>query len=95
MVICVLKNNPVYLTVDLDVLDPSAFPGTGTPEAGGVAFNELLAAISEVSQLNIIGMDVVELCPPCDSNGISVALVCKLIREMILLFGGKITWEKL
>ena len=84
-----LNGKPVYLTVDLDVLDPSELPGTGTPEAGGVTFCELLAAVNAVSRLNIVGADAVELCPPCDPSGISTALTCKIIREMLLLFGGK------
>jgi agmatinase len=72
------------LTLDLDVLDPSVFPGTGTPEAGGVSFNELLAAVNMVSSLNIVGFDMVELSPPYDPSGISVAAACKLLREILL-----------
>ena len=58
-----LKEKPVYFTLDLDVLDPSVFPGTGTPEAGGVSFQELLEAMIQVSHLNIVGFDVNELSP--------------------------------
>lgn len=75
---------PVYLTIDLDVLDPSVFPGTGTPEAGGVTFNQLLAAIIEVSALNIVAMDVNELSPVYDQSGASTALACKILRELLL-----------
>ena len=49
-----LKDKPVYFTLDLDVLDPSIFPGTGTPEAGGVSFNELLNAVKTVISLSLI-----------------------------------------
>ena len=80
-----LKDKPVYLTIDLDVLDPSFFAGTGTPEAGGVSFLELMnAAIDVCSSLNIVACDTVELCPPYDNSGVSTAVACKIIREMIL-----------
>lgn len=79
-----LKGVPVYFTIDLDVLDPSEFPGTGTPEAGGVTYNELLEAVKMVTELNIVGIDVVELSPTYDRSGISTALACKLLREILL-----------
>lgn len=79
-----LIDKPVYLTIDLDVLDPSEFPATGTPEAGGVSFKELLAAIYSLSKFNIIGVDMVELSPPYDTSGISTTLACKLLRELLL-----------
>lgn len=79
-----LKDKPVYLTIDLDVIDPSEFPGTGTPEAGGVSFRELLSALHKLSKLNIVALDMVELSPPYDPSGISTALACKLLREMLL-----------
>lgn len=77
---------PVYFTIDLDVLDPSCFPGTGTPEAGGIDFHELLNAIRVVSQLNVIGCDINELSPIYDPSGSSTALACKVLRELILSF---------
>ncbi|MBR6623047.1 MAG: agmatinase [Ruminococcus sp.] len=80
-----LKGKNVYLTVDLDVLDPSVFPGTGTPEAGGVSFDELRKALTLVcSKLNIVGCDVNELSPVYDQSGVSTAVACKIIREMLL-----------
>ena len=79
-----LKDTPVYFTIDLDCLDPSAFPGTGTPEAGGVTFMELLDAIKLVSKCNIVGADVNELSPMLDTSGASTALACKVVRELIL-----------
>ncbi|SDM99428.1 agmatinase [Acetanaerobacterium elongatum] len=79
-----LKGKPVYLTIDLDVLDPSVFPGTGTPEAGGVSFTQLLSAILAVAPLNIVGMDVNELCPVYDQSGVSTAVACKVLRELLL-----------
>ena len=77
---------PVYFTLDLDVLDPSEFPGTGTPEAGGVRFDELLDAVEVLSELNIVGFDMNELAPVYDPSGRSTALACKLLREMLLRF---------
>lgn len=80
-----LKDKPVYFTIDLDVLDPSVFPGTGTPEAGGVTFLQLLSAIRTVCDgQNIVGCDVNELCPPYDQSGVSTATACKVIRELLL-----------
>lgn len=79
-----IGNTPVYFSIDLDVLDPSEFPGTGTPEAGGVRFPQLLEAIRKVSSLNIIGADMNELSPPWDPSGASTALACKLLRELML-----------
>lgn len=75
---------PVYVTVDLDVLDPSAFPGTGTPEAGGVTFDALRTALMSVLSLDVIGFDMVELAPALDPTGRSTALACKLLRECLL-----------
>ena len=78
------KQVPVYFTIDLDCLDPSVFPGTGTPEAGGVSFLELLDAIRKVSELNIVGADVNELAPMLDPSGVSTATACKVVRELLL-----------
>ncbi|GFI41158.1 agmatinase [Thomasclavelia cocleata] len=78
------QNYPVYFTIDLDVLDPSVFPGTGTPEAGGVTFIELLEAIIAVSKLNVVAMDINELSPVYDQSGASTALACKVLRELLL-----------
>lgn len=78
------QNYPVYFTIDLDVLDPSVFPGTGTPEAGGVTFMELLEAIIAVSKLNVVAMDINELSPVYDQSGASTALACKVLRELLL-----------
>ena len=77
-------NLPVYFTIDMDCLDPSVFCGTGTPEAGGVNFKELLAAILEVSKTNIVGADLNELAPMLDISGASTAVACKTLRELIL-----------
>ena len=76
---------PIYMTVDLDVLDPSEFPGTGTPEAGGVSFEELRGALLKVAETgNVVACDVNELSPTYDQSGASTALACKIIREILL-----------
>ena len=78
------NNTPVYFTIDLDCLDPSVFCGTGTPEAGGVSFMDLLNAILKVSKTNIVGADINELAPMLDNSGASTAVACKVLRELIL-----------
>lgn len=80
-----IGNKPVYLTIDLDVLDPSIFAGTGTPEPGGVNFKELMSGLVKLDGLNIVGADVVELSPHYDQSGVSTAVACKVIREVALL----------
>lgn len=75
---------PVYFTIDLDCLDPSAFPGTGTPEAGGVSFKELLDAILLVGDCHVVAADVNELAPMLDASGASTAVACKVVRELII-----------
>ncbi|WP_460292882.1 agmatinase [Clostridium sardiniense] len=80
-----VKEHPVYVTIDLDVLDPSVFPGTGTPEPGGIEFNTLLNSILKLKGLNIVGFDINELSPQYDQTGVSTAVACKVLREMLLI----------
>lgn len=81
-----IKDSPVYITIDLDVLDPSVMPGTGTPEPGGISYKELLKATKLFEKLNhIVGADIVELAPKIDPTDISTAAAAKLLREMTLL----------
>lgn len=81
----IVKDKPVYITIDLDVLDPSVFPGTGTPEPGGISFHELLEAILKFVKLNnIVGADVVELAPHYDQTGASTIVACKVLRELLM-----------
>jgi len=75
---------PVYLTIDVDVLDPSVFPATGTPEAGGMSFAELLEHIKKIGGLNVVGADLTEFSPPYDNNGMCAATAGKLLRELLL-----------
>ncbi len=87
------SNTPVYLTVDLDCLDPASFPGTGTPEAGGVDFKELLAALLLAGKCNIVGADLNELAPMLDASGRSTAIACKVLRELLLILANKSNQE--
>ncbi|KXG76832.1 agmatinase [Thermotalea metallivorans] len=80
-----IKNKPVYVTIDLDILDPSIFPGTGTPEPGGISFHDMLNILKTLDGLNIIGADVVELAPDYDPTGVSTAVASKVLRELMLI----------
>jgi agmatinase len=74
----------VYLSVDIDVLDPSAAPGTGTPEPGGLSARELLRAIRQVAErVPLVGMDVVEVAPPYDSAEITAAAANRCVLEAL------------
>lgn len=77
------KDKKIFVTIDLDVLDPSIMSGTGTPEAGGLTYKELMSWIVELKKYNIIGADVVELAPDYDITKVSTATACKLIREVL------------
>lgn len=80
-----LQGKPVYFTLDLDVLDPSVFPGTGTPEPGGVTFEQLREAATAVcSMTDVVACDVNELSPHYDQSGVSTTVACKIIREMLI-----------
>ena len=78
---------PVFITVDVDVLDPSIMAGTGTQEAGGMTFNELIEWLLLLRGQNVVGMDLVELSPDYDFSGASTAVAAKLAREMLIYFG--------
>jgi agmatinase len=80
-----LEGRPVFLTIDLDVLDPSVMGGTGTPEPGGLTFNELMSWILAFRGLNYVGADVVELSPHYDPSGVSSVVAAKVVREVLLL----------
>ncbi len=79
-----LKDKNIFVTVDLDVLDTSIMPGTGTPEVGGLNFNELVGWFKYLSKFNIVGADVVELAPDYDASGASTAVATKVIRELLM-----------
>ncbi len=80
-----LKDKKIFVTVDLDCLDPSVMPGTGTPESGGMQFNELVGWFEYLKNFDIIGVDVVELAPDYDASGVSTAVATKVIRELLMV----------
>ncbi|GLI82817.1 agmatinase [Rossellomorea marisflavi] len=81
-----LAGRPVYITIDIDVLDPAHAPGTGTVDAGGITSKELLASIHEIarSEVNVVGADLVEVAPIYDPSEQTANTASKLIREMLL-----------
>ncbi len=81
-----LEGRPVYVTIDIDVLDPSVAPGTGNPEAGGPMFDELLEAVEALQGLRVVACDVVEVSPPLDPSGITLGAAALLVRELLLRF---------
>ncbi|HEY3116290.1 MAG TPA: agmatinase [Chloroflexota bacterium] len=82
----VIGDHPVYLTIDIDVMDPSAAPGTGCPEPGGPAFAEVLAFVHSLRGMNVVAVDVVEVLPAADVNDITSIAAAKLVRDAALLF---------
>ena len=81
-----IGTRPVYLTIDIDVLDPAAAPGTGCPEPGGPTYAELQAFVHGLADLRVIGADLVEVLPACDPGDITALAAAKLARELLLLF---------
>ena len=81
----VFSSRPVYLSVDLDVLDPSVMPETGTPEPGGLSFNRLHRALDACRGLHVVAADVVEYCPPAGGGGPSGAVAAKVVRQILFL----------
>lgn len=85
---------PCYLTCDLDILDPSVLPGTGTPEPGGLTFQELVAIlISIMTRCRVVGLDVVELAPQLDPSGVSAVVAAKVVRECIIALDRRLQCE--
>lgn len=80
-----LKDKKIFVTVDLDVLDPSIMSGTGTPESGGLDFNTLIDWFRYLKNFDIVGADVVELAPDYDASGVSTAVATKVIRELLMI----------
>ena len=84
-----LATHPVYLTLDIDVLDPACAPGTGTPEAGGMTYHELIACLYSLADLRVVALDINEVAPPLDPTAATSAVACKLVRELVLMFGSR------
>ncbi len=87
-ILTILRARPVYLTIDLDVVDPASAPGVSTPEPNGWTSRELFAVLSELAGLEVVGMDLVELCPPYDPAGVTATLAAKILREALLVCYG-------
>lgn len=81
----VFKDQKIFLTIDIDVLDPSVMPGTGTPEAGGMSYKELNGWIQYLKDFDIVGADVVELAPDYDKSEVSTAITAKVIRDVLMI----------
>jgi len=80
-----LMSYPIYLSLDLDVFDPSLIPGTGTPEAGGIMFPEFIDLLKTLDGANIVGCDMVELSPKIDPTGNSTINAAKILRELLMI----------
>lgn len=91
-IVSTLGGKNVYLTIDLDVLDPSIFPGTGTPEPGGISYRqfEQIFKVLKNSNINLVGCDIVELSPDYDRSNVSTIVACKILRELSLVFSENI-----
>ena len=84
-----LGDRPIYITLDMDVLDPSLYPGTGTPEPGGIDYTTLIAGLKLFKGQRLVGMDCMELAPHYDSTGVSAITMAKTLREMIILAANR------
>ncbi|MBV9893625.1 MAG: agmatinase [Chloroflexi bacterium] len=84
-----IEKRPVYVSVDIDVLDPAHAPGTGCPEPGGMTFRELASFLYSLEGLNVVALDVMEVSPNVDPANITAAAAAKLVREAILLFAAE------
>jgi agmatinase len=84
-----VRDKPVYLTLDLDVLDPACMPGTGNPEAGGWFYYEMEPFLLMLDGMNLVGADVVELNPGLDPAQTSTITAAKIVRELLLILGKR------
>lgn len=82
----IIGDKPVYITIDIDVVDPAFAPGTGTVEPAGISSREMIEAIHAMQDLNVIGMDIVEIAPGYDQSERTALLGAKLIRESIMAY---------
>ncbi|MGI9862673.1 agmatinase [Moorella naiadis] len=84
-----LGRRPLYVTIDIDIIDPAYAPGTGTPEPGGCSPGEIFKAIQLLQDANVVAFDLVEVCPAYDQSAITAILAAKILREALLAWGGK------
>lgn len=82
-----IGNSPLYISVDIDVLDPAHAPGTGTPEAGGMTSRELLEILRGLRGMNLVGADVVEVAPAYDHADITAVAASHVAYDLITLMG--------
>lgn len=83
-----MASRPVFISLDMDVLDPSILPGTGTPEPGGPTYKELRTALLALTGYNIVGLDIVEVAPPLDHSGLSPVVAAEILRDCVLAWRG-------
>ena len=81
-----IGDHPVYVSIDIDVLDPSHAPGTGTPEAGGLTSRELITVLRSIRGLNIVGADIVEVAPAYDWAQVTATAAAQLAYELISIY---------
>ena len=79
---------PLYLSLDMDALDPSICPGVSNPEPGGLSYSQVLGLFRDLRRFEVVGMDLVELCPPCDPSGVTTVVAAKLLQEAIVALWG-------
>lgn len=84
-----MAERQVYLTFDIDAVDPAFAPGTGTPEVGGFSSSQVLQIVRGLQGLNLIGCDLVEVSPPFDAQGITAILAANLAFEFLSLMATK------
>ncbi len=82
----IIGDNPVYLSFDIDALDPAFAPGTGTPVSGGLSSAQALAILRALAGINIVGMDVVEVSPPYDTTGATAIAAAHVAMELLCLW---------
>ncbi len=80
-----IKSKKIFLTIDVDVLDPAYMPGTGTPEPDGLTYREFAEWIKFLQDFDIVGADIVELAPDYDKSEVSTAVVTKIIRDVLMI----------
>ena len=84
-----LCDRPIYLTLDLDVLDPALYPGTGTPEPGGIDWSLLIEGLKLFRDRRLVGADCMELSPHYDPSGASAQAMAKTLREMLIIANAR------
>jgi agmatinase/guanidinopropionase len=81
----IVENRPIYISLDIDAVDPAFAPGTGTPEVGGLSSFQILQLVRGLQGLNFVGFDLVEVSPPYDHGGITAILAANLVFEFLSL----------